>query len=260
MVAHSMGGLDCRYMISHLLSAKGEAANFKVNSLTTIATPHHGSSLAPLPFLSTILEPLISTLYSKASLDFRAFTNLTPTYMDTVFNPSTPDVSDVAYFSYGADGTDSVYEKTVMYPFRLTYEILNVLEGVNDGLVSVESAKWGNYMGTVKADHVDLINLFNKWKWDVALKSLDVVEDAAEAIDRSSHVASHVKETAKKVSDDFVASVQRNKGERESREKEHNDEITHKSEKPARHKWESSTFNAIELYLEIADMLAKRGF
>jgi triacylglycerol lipase len=35
----------------------------------------------------------------------------------------------------------------------------------NDGIVSVESAKWGNYVGTLdQVDHLDLINWTNKTK------------------------------------------------------------------------------------------------
>ncbi|KAK3806398.1 MAG: Alpha/Beta hydrolase protein [Benniella sp.] len=37
-VAHSMGGLDCRYLISHI-----HDRNYDVQSLTTLATPHRGS-------------------------------------------------------------------------------------------------------------------------------------------------------------------------------------------------------------------------
>jgi len=41
LVGHSMGGLDCRYLI-----AKLKPYNFKIASLTTIATPHRGSAFA----------------------------------------------------------------------------------------------------------------------------------------------------------------------------------------------------------------------
>ncbi|KAG2183242.1 hypothetical protein INT43_006246 [Umbelopsis isabellina] len=37
-LAHSMGGLDCRYLISHIKDRP-----YKVKSLTTVATPHRGS-------------------------------------------------------------------------------------------------------------------------------------------------------------------------------------------------------------------------
>jgi triacylglycerol esterase/lipase EstA (alpha/beta hydrolase family) len=40
LLAHSMGGLDCRYLISHTPSTE---RSYRIESLTTIATPHHGS-------------------------------------------------------------------------------------------------------------------------------------------------------------------------------------------------------------------------
>ena len=42
IVAHSMGGLDMRYALSQLDAAP------HVSSLTTVSTPHHGTSLAEL--------------------------------------------------------------------------------------------------------------------------------------------------------------------------------------------------------------------
>ena len=42
IIAHSMGGLDSRYMISKLGMAD------RVLSLTTISTPHHGSPIADI--------------------------------------------------------------------------------------------------------------------------------------------------------------------------------------------------------------------
>ncbi|KAG0265527.1 hypothetical protein BG011_004555 [Mortierella polycephala] len=39
-VAHSMGGLDCRYLISHIRDK-----NYGVQSLTTFSTPHYGSPM-----------------------------------------------------------------------------------------------------------------------------------------------------------------------------------------------------------------------
>jgi len=38
LIAHSMGGLDCRYLITHL-----KQRSFKVLTLTTLSTPHRGS-------------------------------------------------------------------------------------------------------------------------------------------------------------------------------------------------------------------------
>ena len=38
LIGHSMGGLDCRYLLSHI-----RPDDYKVLSLTTLATPHRGS-------------------------------------------------------------------------------------------------------------------------------------------------------------------------------------------------------------------------
>jgi len=41
-------------------------------------------------------------------------------------------------------------------------------EGENDGLVSVDSSRWGSYKGTVVGvDHLDLINWTNRLRWAV---------------------------------------------------------------------------------------------
>ena len=39
-----------------------------------------------------------------------------------------------------------------------TSPLLARWEGENDGLVSTTSARWGEYVGTVNADHIDFIN------------------------------------------------------------------------------------------------------
>ncbi|KAJ3024258.1 hypothetical protein HKX48_003083 [Thoreauomyces humboldtii] len=250
LVAHSMGGLDCRYMISHLLEKSLSDRKFTVDSLTTIGTPHHGSSIASLPFISTLIKPLIKNLHRSTSLDIRAFTDLTPEYLNEEFNPSTPDDPTVSYFSYGADGTASVYDKPFIYPFRWTFEYLMVKEGINDGLVSVESSRWGEYVRTLKADHVDLINLLNTWQWRDVVKSLDAVDKAKEAlkegtdeqgrpIDEVSHKAKHGE--LNRATQELSRKVDEKKGDLEK-------EVQEKK------------FNAIELYLEIATTLAEKGF
>lgn len=77
------------------------------------------------------------------------------------FNPKTPDAKGVRYFSYGA-----TFDPSFWSAFRQPHKIMQKLEGVNDGLVSVESAKWGTYKGTlVNVSHLDLINWTNRIKW-----------------------------------------------------------------------------------------------
>jgi triacylglycerol lipase len=99
IIAHSMGGLDARYMISHL-----RPANVAVHSLVTVASPHHGSSFADFLFqeIGNDRLPGLYKLVGRLGMETGAFEQLTTTYMAKNFNPRTPDNPNVRYFSYGA--------------------------------------------------------------------------------------------------------------------------------------------------------------
>jgi len=159
IVAHSMGGLDSRFLISHIKPAK-----FNVLSLTTVATPHRGSSAADIIFreIGEGRLPGIYKLLARLKVDSGAFRQLTRQYMQEEFNPTILDDPSVRYFSYGASAKPSVFSV-----FRLTHDLIEELEGPNDGLVSVSSSKWGKegYKGTLMGvTHLDLINWTNRLK------------------------------------------------------------------------------------------------
>ncbi|KAJ4028701.1 lipase 2 [Fusarium irregulare] len=145
IVAHSMGGLDARYMLSHL-----EPLPVRVAALVTVATPHRGSAFADY-LLDEEVSPLHQYLprlyqtFERAGLGTAAFSQLTRRYMAEEFNPSTPDRADVRYFSYGA----AVERPALLSPFRHPHAVMTQAEGPNDGLVSVESSHWGTYKGTL---------------------------------------------------------------------------------------------------------------
>lgn len=151
IVAHSMGGLDARYMISRL-----EPDNVEVLSLTTVATPHRGSAFADF-MLDEIGPDNLSTLYKiveGVGFGTGAFSQLTTKFMINEFNPKTPDKPHVRYFSYGAEVKPRIWSA-----FSRPHKVVEQMEGPNDGLVSVESSKWGTYKGTlVDVNHLDLIN------------------------------------------------------------------------------------------------------
>lgn len=148
-------GLDSRYMISSL-KPKG----VEVLSLTTIATPHHGSAFADYLFKS-IGAANIPKLYKALEFfgfETGAFEQLTNKYMTGSFNPRTPDSPDVRYFSYGAQ-----LNPHLTSVFRKSHSIVMAAEGPNDGLVSVQSSRWGKYQGTLdNVSHLDLINWTNR--------------------------------------------------------------------------------------------------
>ncbi|KAK6539567.1 hypothetical protein TWF694_009777 [Orbilia ellipsospora] len=91
----------------------------------------------------------------------RAFEQLTTEYMRENFNPQTPDIEDVKYFSYGALTYPGIFS-----PFHASHRIISRVEGDNDGLVSVKSASHGVYKGTLLGpSHLDIINWTNRLKW-----------------------------------------------------------------------------------------------
>jgi triacylglycerol lipase len=131
-----MGGLDCRYLTTHLNKRK-----FDVLSITTIATPHRGSSFAD-HFLSTLGEARMPSFLQLLDFlpngggDGKAFESLTIESMRQ-FNKDVPDVEGVKYFSWG-----SVYEPGFIDTWKWSYGVIKEKEGPNDGLVSVYSARW----------------------------------------------------------------------------------------------------------------------
>jgi triacylglycerol lipase len=132
IIAHSMGGLDARHMI---VDIDGMAE--KVASVTTIGTPHLGTSFADFgisrggSFVIKGLEPFIN-------LD--GFNDLTTTACEA-FNRRAKDEeasNTVVYRTYAsAEEHDLVF-----LPLQLSWSIISRLEGENDGLVSVRSQQW----------------------------------------------------------------------------------------------------------------------
>ncbi|KAI5923182.1 triacylglycerol lipase [Camillea tinctor] len=161
IVAHSMGGLDARYMISFL-----RPWNVHVRSLVTIASPHRGSSFADFLFdeIGADNVPTVYKFVEGVGIDTGAFKQLTRKYMTETFNPEVPDDPNyvTSDFSYGAMMDTPAF----LNPFRQSHRVITHTEGPNDGLVSVESSMWGSYKGTlVDVSHLDLINWTNRAKW-----------------------------------------------------------------------------------------------
>jgi triacylglycerol lipase len=141
LVAHSMGGLDARYVVSNL---DPEA---RIRSLTTIATPHRGTAAAVWAQQDRCLEAWLARRLMLPGLR-----DLTPEAC-AGFNARTPDRVDVRYRSYaGARPTRELPLK-----LRRAGRVLQSAEGDNDGVVSTASASWGEFQPMLRADHVELI-------------------------------------------------------------------------------------------------------
>jgi triacylglycerol lipase len=150
LIAHSMGGLDSRYLISRLGMAP------RVLTLTTLGTPHRGSAFADwgIRRLQRVLQPL----FDFVNVPYQAFFDLT-TARCAEFNRQTPDAPGVRYFSVAGDFLLRWLTPEWQIPARILYRS----EGPNDGVVSVASATWGEDLTTWDGDHLNLINWKHSW-------------------------------------------------------------------------------------------------
>jgi triacylglycerol lipase len=151
LVGHSMGGLDSRYLISQL----GQAS--RVLTLTTVGTPHRGSPFADwgVRRLSRLLRPVLHF----AGLPYQAIYDLTVRHC-TDFNRRTPDAAGVRYFSVA--GRFRLH--WLALEWQIPARIIEHAEGPNDGVVSVASARWGEFLGEWEGDHFSLVNWPHTWQ------------------------------------------------------------------------------------------------
>ncbi|MGM0704923.1 MAG: lipase family alpha/beta hydrolase [Bacteroidota bacterium] len=187
LIAHSMGGLDARFLISQM------GLHDRIGALVTIATPHRGSELANLvlqqpdavrSWMADMADWLGTHIIENGSANsLQTVRELTPSFMTHSFNPNVPDHPNVHYWSYaGRAGRDTNVPLTPLLRYFNAY--LYEREGCNDGFVSVESAKWGTFKGVLDADHIRQVGMdagfggadfdANTFYADVALDLADV--------------------------------------------------------------------------------------
>jgi len=169
VIGHSHGTIYTRYAISNL------GLYPYVASHTSIAGPHRGSVIADviLGIIPNPCQPLVG-----AALDFvyawlfgdtnpnslQNGRDVTRSYMINTFNPNTPNMSGIYYQSAAAKIKMMAIDARNWY-FIGTWPILLAVEGANDGLVSVNSAKWGTFRGTYEGawysagvDHLNIVD------------------------------------------------------------------------------------------------------
>lgn len=183
LVAHSMGGLDARYLVSEL------GYDDRVASVTTISSPHRGTriadaylGLAPEATDGAVdaLAELVGDAFSDVGehADIRAAMRDLSTEGVEQFNEQHPNVDGVYYQSWAGvssvlgieiDGIDEVCEdKLLMHDGELDrmdgllWAVAAIVAGgtelaINDGMARVSSAKWGNFRGCIPADHLDQV-------------------------------------------------------------------------------------------------------
>lgn len=147
VIAHSMGGLDARYMISKLGMAD------KVAALVTIATPHRGT-----PQADFYCENPASKYVAFPLLEFMGITTEGGRDLTTAsavkFNEAVEDVPGVPYFSV----TTACPTPLVPLILQPGYWLMRHKEGPNDTLVSMKSSTWGKHLCTWPVHHMHAIN------------------------------------------------------------------------------------------------------
>ena len=153
LIAHSLGGLDARYALTHLGLAQ------RVRSLVTVGTPHRGTPLAdlavkgPLDWARRIIGALGVPLEALEWLGTDAL---------AAFNAQVVDVPGVRYACVvgGMHRADSVVPLALIP----AHAYLRRIAGPNDGLVPIASQYWGETLAEIEADH------FAQIGWRVAVR------------------------------------------------------------------------------------------
>ena len=171
IIAHSMGGLDARYLITH---GYGD----RIASLTTVGTPHHGTPVPNLVFkvfgsnspLFKAFEFIAAGFLGKGHIHPSELNlkenlwNLSSDFIVDYFNIYYRDNPNIYYQSYAGVSSVGGYKTGDLLDVLLMPFLPAFKSGTrSDGLVPIESAKWGRFRGIVSADHVNLVGqLFGK--------------------------------------------------------------------------------------------------
>nr|WP_326216142.1 triacylglycerol lipase [uncultured Oscillibacter sp.] len=144
IIAHSKGGLDSRAAIAH------QGMGPYVATLTTINTPHRGCIFAEY-LLGKVPEAARRKIAETYNAAMRRMGDENPDFLAAV-----TDLTASACAARNAETPDDpgvVYESVMSYckrarngkfPLNMTYPIVKHFDGRNDGLVAVDSARWGS--------------------------------------------------------------------------------------------------------------------
>lgn len=180
LIGHSQGGLDAR-VVAHLRPDI-------VASVTTVSTPHHGSPIADYALLipgGAVVDVLVQLfggpLWGAIDNSTSLVASMEQFSTDGIaeFNETYTDAPGVAYASIAGRSdnelapSECASEDTPPFlanwagvadpidPLFAAAEAIvdgGILSSIpNDGLVRVDDAKWGTFLGCIPADHIDEI-------------------------------------------------------------------------------------------------------
>jgi triacylglycerol esterase/lipase EstA (alpha/beta hydrolase family) len=160
IIAHSMGGLDSRTLIGRNLN--GLAVPGRIASLTTLSTPHRGSPVAdllagPRPNdARRIWYDRITQIVRDLGLVTGALGDLTTTGAARIPDAAQthPHIRYRSYFATGRAGS-----RPTSFALLATHIFIETVTGQpNDGLVTLDSAKYGEFQQSFwQGDHADIV-------------------------------------------------------------------------------------------------------
>lgn len=161
VIAHSKGGLDTKYMITNL------GMEDRIASLTTLCTPHRGSVVASwiwlLPgWIKKTVAWFINTFYRLFCGDVKPDALRACEQLRKVDeSEETLCFSEKVYCQSYSTNLKRAHD---CFIFGIPMKLYRHFEEIdNDGVVSTESAKFGNYKGNcldISVSHAQIIDLF----------------------------------------------------------------------------------------------------
>ena len=164
VIAHSKGGVDMRYALQHLGIAP------LVASLTTVSTPHRGCI-----FAERLLEKIPKDVQLKVASAYNGTLRLlgddNPDFLAAARDltasvcterDSYPVPEGVYARSVGSHQKKAHYGR---FPLNLSYHLVKYYDGLNDGMVALDSFEWGEEYTLVEPvgrrgiSHGDMIDL-----------------------------------------------------------------------------------------------------
>jgi triacylglycerol lipase len=156
LMGHSQGGLVIRYMV--------KKQNFagKTASVTTINSVHKGSPVADFtfavvpnwmePFMGAVVNVFGQLIFGDSESDSLAMGRSLTVATLNQFNKDVPNVSGMKYYSYGSKmaWADPIQHPLMALTHPATWAggLFYGLGGSNDGIVPLNSQKWGTWKGT----------------------------------------------------------------------------------------------------------------
>ncbi len=188
IVAHSKGGLDCRYAISEFGLAP------YVASLTTVNTPHRGCVFAE-KLLYAIPDKTKNKVAKAYNSTLKLLGDETPDFLAAVGDltaESCARLNEQISFPEGiyaqSVGSVMTHPRKGRFPLNLSYRFVKSFDGENDGLVGEASFAWGEKYTLLRTDgdrgisHGDMIDLNreNIKDFDVRAFYTELVSDLRE--------------------------------------------------------------------------------